>query len=177
MRNVSFSLKKISSFFLVLILLSIIVVGCQNVGSLSPDNLSWERGELILDERLYTFSPEQLNQLLISYDIPLNVTPSYSVKVIKIIYQTVDAKNNKIFASGVIIIPVSNSRFPLISLQHGTIIKRDRVASKNLTQSMEGMIGIILSSLGYVVLVPDYIGLGSSTEMHPYIHAKSLSAL
>jgi pimeloyl-ACP methyl ester carboxylesterase len=48
------------------------------------------------------------------------------------------------------------------------------VASVSPLNSTEGIVGLISASMGYMVVVPDYLGFGSSRIMHPYLHAESL---
>ncbi len=37
--------------------------------------------------------------------------------------------------------------------------------------------GILLASIGYIAVLPDYIGYGDSTnELHPYVHAATLAS-
>jgi len=55
-------------------------------------------------------------------------------------------------------------------LQHGTQTNRSIVGSVSPLNSLDGMLG---ASLGYYTIVPDYLGLGESTILHPYHHAKS----
>jgi hypothetical protein len=57
-----------------------------------------------------------------------------------------------------------------MSVQHGTETKRTNVGSQSLQYAYEGFIG---AGLGYYTLVPDYLGLGESTLMHPYHCAKA----
>jgi predicted esterase len=60
----------------------------------------------------------------------------------------------------------------LLSFQHGTITERADVASQNpfSEDTFESVLG---ASLGYFSLQPDYLGLGSSTLLHPYHNAKA----
>ena len=75
-------------------------------------------------------------------------------------------------ASGALILPVSEQLFPILSIQHGTESKRNLVASNSLLNSVEGIAGLYMSSLGYLVGLPDYLGFGVSERIHPYCHAR-----
>ena len=57
---------------------------------------------------------------------------------------------------------------PIASYQHGTSSTKTGVPG---FQSQESLIGILLASTGYLCILPDYIGLGGSPGMHPYVHA------
>ena len=48
------------------------------------------------------------------------------------------------------------------------------MASVSPINSTEGIVGLIMASMGYLAVVPDYLGFGASNIMHPYTHAKSL---
>ena len=60
--------------------------------------------------------------------------------------------------------------FPLCSYQHGTITERYEVPS---FEGGELFLGIVFAPGGYVVCMPDYLGLGLGEGLHPYCHAKS----
>jgi fermentation-respiration switch protein FrsA (DUF1100 family) len=74
-------------------------------------------------------------------------------------------------ASGALMIPKASLSFPALSLQHGTETKRTNVASENPMLTGEGIAALVAASAGYVTFVPDYLGLGASGIMHPYLHA------
>ena len=60
---------------------------------------------------------------------------------------------------------------PLLSYQHGTLIEKSRAPS----QSGPDVIALSLSADGYLTAVPDYLGLGASPGLHPYLHAALLA--
>ena len=55
---------------------------------------------------------------------------------------------------------------------HGTTFIR--TSAPSFKDEISNM-GYLLSSLGFIVLMPDYVGLGESQIMHPYCHAQSES--
>ena len=57
---------------------------------------------------------------------------------------------------------------PLISYQHGTISNNSNVPSN---MGGEFIIGLIAAAHGYVVSMPDYLGMGDGPGFHPYSHA------
>jgi dipeptidyl aminopeptidase/acylaminoacyl peptidase len=96
----------------------------------------------------------------------------YAVKSYKLVYAT--TYNGKpIQASGLIMVPANlTDKAPLISLQHGTTFEKSGAPS--VTGQYSGM--ELFASAGYIALLPDYIGYGSSKEIfHPY-YDKSHSA-
>jgi len=97
------------------------------------------------------------------------ITASYDVDLYKITYNTPDVDGQSSIASGLLCIPKDGTTiFPLSCYQHGTVGGREDVPS-NL---MGGYIlPVILAGTGYVVVAPDYLGLGDSPGVHPYVHA------
>jgi len=161
--------------FLVVILLAIAIVDCDK-NSTEPEQPK-TRGDIISSESLNVYSSENIEQIMTANNIPSSFELTYSVEVIRIIYQTTDSQGNYIKVSGAIMVPVDGNNLPLLSMHHGTVTKRDRVASVGPLNSTEGLIGLILASSGYLTCVPDYPGFGVSEILHPYIHAKSLTTV
>jgi len=96
--------------------------------------------------------------------------PEYDVHAYYIQYHTLNGAGDSTLASGLCLIPATDTCnfFPLISYQHGTTLRRCDVPSR---LNQESLIGQIFASLGNIVLLPDYVGLGDSPGLHPYCHA------
>ncbi len=105
--------------------------------------------------------------------VKLRRNPAHSVKVYVVRYQTQD-KGNLVDATGFIAVPDKEGVFPVLSILHGTVGLSDECSPTRDT-SIDGPAGIaaLLASFGYIVAVPDYIGLKSmgtpSTELHSYL--------
>lgn len=98
----------------------------------------------------------------------------YGVKAVKIEYKTVDLNNESITASGLLLIPVTSNQVPVLSFQHGTIFT-EADAPSHYQSDFTDML-TIMASTGYALLVPDYLGYGSSSQIaHPYEHRSSLA--
>jgi hypothetical protein len=97
----------------------------------------------------------------------------YPVNALKVIYNTIDGKGYPTIASGVVFLPVvyETTYMPVFSYLHGTLT-RVLDAPSNL-QGIESIIGWIMAMDGYISVLPDYIGMGSVTDIHPYQHAAS----
>jgi hypothetical protein len=100
------------------------------------------------------------------------IPAEYDVDYYKLTYNTVDTQGEPTIASGAIAIPVTDdcNTFPLAVYCHGTVLKQLAVPSEENT---EGLITKVFSSTGFIAVAPDYIGLGESTGVHPYVHAES----
>ncbi|NNK89912.1 MAG: hypothetical protein HKO89_04830, partial [Saprospiraceae bacterium] len=99
----------------------------------------------------------------------IGLSVNYGVDLYKVRYYTPDINGDEHVASGLICIPQSQSRsFPLACYQHGTVGSRDDVPS-----NLQGgyLLAVIFASYGYVITTPDYLGLGDSPGIHPYVHA------
>jgi len=97
----------------------------------------------------------------------------YGVNVYKINYKT-PFMGETIEASGLVCIPISNDGvFPLISFQNGTNTAHAEAPTKDYSSILFRYLESS-SSMGYIMLLPDYIGFGSSEQiLHPYLHKES----
>lgn len=88
----------------------------------------------------------------------------------RITYNTVDADGLSVIASGALFIPDAKGSFPLLNYDHGTLFpSQEKSAPSYLGSGFEMTVGTLFSSVGYVVVMPDYIGYGSTKDRaHPY---------
>lgn len=102
----------------------------------------------------------------------------HDVFIHKIIYKT-EFEGDTIEASGVVFFPDnSNNSFNMISYQHGTIFTNASAPSVYMKSKgyltnpqNEAFAGIVMASMGNVVVMADYIGFGESSDLfHPYMH-------
>ena len=105
-----------------------------------------------------------------------NVTPRYNVATWRVEYSTLDAEGKAVRASGLVAVPQmpAGKVSPVLSYQHGTIFRDAQAPSNN---AVPGEISVVLASLGYIVLAPDYVGFGVSRGTpHPYLLAAPTAA-
>lgn len=136
-----------------------------------------ERGQVISSNPINSYSIAEIKQLWSNFGVNIPLGVRFSVDAYRIVYQTVDPDGDMVQASGAFFLPVSEQSFPILSLQHGTESKRTLVASVSPANSVEGVAGLYMASLGYLVGLPDYLGLGVSEGIHPYCHARANSAV
>ena len=134
---------------------------------------SHQRGDIISTALINTYSLNEINQLWSNLEIPKVLIPRYPVEAVRIIYQTIDNNGSLVQASGAFLVPATDQSLPMLSLQHGTESKRNLVASESPLNSIEGIAGLYMCSLGYLISIPDYLGFGVSNSMHPYCHASA----
>ena len=127
------------------------------------------RGKLLSSNLLQSYTVSDLNTLAISYGLP--PIAQYAVNWYQVVYETIDPNGGRTTASGGLFLPQSvGKNLPLFSYSHGTTTFTNDVASNG---SGEGAVGLVFASTGYATVLPDYLGLGSSPGLHPYIHARS----
>ncbi len=128
------------------------------------------RGELISYELTESWTVAQVDSLLGTVGVSFPV--SNGINIYKVLYYTIDARGeNRTEASGALVVPNGvDGPFPLSAYMHGTVLLKEEVPSRG---SSEIAIGIIFSATGYITALPDYLGLGDSPGLHPYVHAKS----
>lgn len=99
-------------------------------------------------------------------------SPDNGVDFYSVTYETTHPNGDIITVSGAVCIPQTiNCELPMATYQHGTVFLPEDVPS-NLNG--ESIIGVLFASKGYIVPMPDYIGLGVSSEyVHLYVHAES----
>ncbi len=112
-------------------------------------------------------------------------TATCSVSLLKLQYATVDHAGNKLTASAGLLVPSKDPKnasgtclgaHPLLSFQHGTsdtigFDGSDKTGIAPLTMAK------YFASHGYVVVIPDYLGYGTtSNHYHPYVIAESDAA-
>ena len=97
----------------------------------------------------------------------------YGIEVYKLIYNTIDTQGEPTTASGALVVPQTDDEtlcFPLMNYNHGTVLEKNNVPSR---LSGEILVGYFASADGYVTVLPDYLGMGDSPGLHPYVHAES----
>lgn len=121
---------------------------------------------------------EKLNQILKTetpkfFGVDVAYSPARNaVKLYRITYSSVipERSNIPILASGLLAIPdITDSTFPMLSYQHGTVYGREQVPSFP-DQSPETQLALAqFAGQGYLVIGADYFGMGISKEHEGYM--------
>ncbi len=130
-----------------------------------------ERGDLISSTYNLKYTASDIRAILNLYDVDVDVNVQYDVSVYKVLYYTPGPDGTLLEASGAMMVPDVSEELPAISFHHGTETKRNLVASVSPVITGEGVAGLVSASLGFVSFLPDYLGLGDSDILHPYLHA------
>ena len=127
---------------------------------------SFERGHIVSIEEIDYESHTQI-QVNIDNELgDLGIEVDYGATMYKLVYETVDGFGDSTVASGVFAVPESeNEAYGILSWQHGTAIQRDGVQSNNGFD----VLSRVVAASGFVYVAADYLGLGVSETVHPYI--------
>ena len=155
--------------------------GGVNTGTcLIPDsdtsNTSY--GEFTSIQKQYSLTKEYVAAKMSERSADLGAAVSSGVHIYKISYNSKKSSSdsNTITASGLLIVPYTactnaNNTAPMIVLNHGTIVDNASAPTNTLAE------GLFEGGLGFITIVPDYIGFGDSyvndpeVRIHPYIIA------
>ena len=131
-----------------------------------------EQGKYISVRNAGEMDAQFISDLKPSYGLPDDFSVLYDIKIYAVEYETTDPKGNNVIASGAVYVPVNPGDKPisLVSGQHGLTIKRSDVAS---VLPLYGYLGLFGASIGYAVIQPDYLGLGSSTFPYYPVYQKT----
>lgn len=133
---------------------------------------AYPRSELVSAAPIRQVSKFEISLALARLGVQL--TPQYEVQLYRILYLTPDAHGRRNEASGLLAVPVNATKpLPLVSYQHGTIIQKNEAPSSATANPNELYVGVVFAATGYLAVLPDYVGLGSSSGPHPYHHAAS----
>ena len=150
------------------ILLMFLMVSCENE---EPETA--ERGYIIATKQIKIYSTQEIQALLTirKFDPPFIL--EHNVKAVKIAYMTPNPDGKLVNATGAIFIPETSGKFPVICFQHGTQTQRYLVPSQGAGNSDAGLAGAIAASIGYICVAADYLGLGESYILPPYLLAEN----
>ncbi|MGD1846807.1 MAG: lipase family protein [Salibacteraceae bacterium] len=128
-------------------------------------------GQLIKDSLIADFDFDDIDSIFTAAGVfPSLVSQDYEVEVYRITYSTPHPQGGTTTATGALAVPKGKACSPIMVYAHGTIAERFDVPSYLSTESV---IGIISATSGYLVVMPDYLGLGDGPGFHPYVHAES----
>ncbi|MEL6536626.1 MAG: lipase family protein [Bacteroidota bacterium] len=101
---------------------------------------------------------------------PITTTNDFSLY--RYSYYTLNYDSSEVLVSGLVGVPHTEEIKGLVSWQHGTNTYRPGSISSPSPDEGIGL-GALFCGDGYVLVAADYIGLGISTEVHPYYHMES----
>jgi acetyl esterase/lipase len=125
---------------------------------------------LVSASLLGTKSQSQIQFVLNAYGWSTSNMNINSINAYKITYNTTDIYGAPTVASGAVYVPQINcDSLPMVAYLHGTEFKKNNVPS---TFNYQGQ-ALLFSANGYITVLPDYLGLGDNSGIHPYLHWES----
>lgn len=150
----------------ILLLLALIV-------SLPSFSLNNPTGKKIISYKLWnTVTKEEMREKMKKNHVPKALlNPKYDVDIYDAQYVSHWFDGSEILASGLVFVPKSlNTPMPEVVYHHGTRVEKGR--KKDIGGVDYICLGLAVD--GYLVLQPDYIGLGWGDKFHLYQQYKSL---
>lgn len=120
------------------------------------------------------YSVSDVEALATVYGLPSALfTPVTGVQAYRLEYY-MPFQGDTILVSGAVFEPTdlaADCANPVHLYAHGTVFERDNTPS---FLNYEGELGFLMAGLGFTVVMPDYVGLGTDeAHLHPYVHAQS----
>jgi len=149
------------------------------LGFAAPFYFAQQAGDVVNIEQKLNLTPEGIFSF-ISNNLGEQNKPDFvnylhglkiGVKAYKITYYTKNENNILVKATGLIMYPNVNYKLSTVVSDHGTTDNRNNVPS-NLKGILTLGFAIELSYVlnGYILMAPDYVGMGSGDGVHPYMH-------
>jgi pimeloyl-ACP methyl ester carboxylesterase len=159
--------------FIILFLVFFCLFSCKKENDINTEDTyeyTGALGDIINIVREDSLSPSQI-QASLPAQISAFITAKYGVRIYNIEYKSLNKDADTVKASGVIFVPMVDSfSLPLVSYQHGTVLKKTDVPSLNI-RSAEYLINLASASgSGVVACLPDYLGLGTGDGFHLYLN-------
>ena len=172
------SKNRLSQGLLLMLVVALFATGCKKT-TLPPDPPPQTYEAYVSHQYIATYSVDMIKNMYSTLQLaypdaaPLTEKVQYAVNVYKVVYKT-PFQGDEVNASGLLCVPVAaGSSFPMISFQNGTNTAHADAPTVNLASPLFQYLHAT-ASMGYIMLIPDYLGFGESEQMlHPYLHKKS----
>jgi pimeloyl-ACP methyl ester carboxylesterase len=134
-----------------------------------------EPGALVAVERTGKYPGFVVQYILDTVDLPDPIDVTYGITLYRLQYRTTNYDGSVVVASGLVALPNASALNSVVVYHHGTNAQRRTVPSQpGLGEG--ALIAAATAGLGHVLVAPDYIGLGESRTMHPYMHTKTTAS-
>ncbi|MBV8326536.1 lipase family protein [Chryseobacterium sp.] len=148
------------------------------LGLTAPFYFAQQRGDLVSAEQKLDLTPQGVIQFIANslgdQNAPdfVNYLNNFNVglKGYKITYYTKNENNVLVKATGLLMYPNVNFKLSTVVSEHGTTDSRHNVPSNfrgALTAGFVVELSYVLN--GYILMAPDYVGMGSGDGIHPYV--------
>ncbi len=166
------NIKRYFSAFLILLFSLVIFSSCDLFTDGDDDGVTlWNT--LISYEKIGTLNSDEISDF---YPSVIKPFLAYDVMVYRIVYRTEEPNGNQVQASGLVLVPERNNPATLLSLHRSAIFHESEAPSNVSLQSPNGSntawgnLGFVFGSAGFITIMPDLLGWGSSSNMlHPFM--------
>jgi dienelactone hydrolase len=157
--------------------LALVAVACTPTLSIEtqPDPVQARPGDVASVEAVGGYPGWVLRALIWSQGLSDVVPTQYGVSLYRVEYWTTAPGGRRVRASGLVAFPRSDELRGVVSFQHGTASERS-VAPSTPDPNNGVVAAAVFAGHGYLLVAPDYIGLGTSAEPHPYYHTASIAS-
>jgi pimeloyl-ACP methyl ester carboxylesterase len=164
-------------YFYLLVFVSVIffLPSCDNK---NDDTEPASFDHFLFNESKYSLTSQEAISKLTTFQVIFPETSMFGlvvkhdVDIQKITYKTT-FKNGDIQASGLVCLPKTAGNYPILCFQNGTNTLHSEAPSVNPKSDLFSILESV-ASMGFIVVIPDYIGFGASSQLtHPYLHAES----
>lgn len=123
-------------------------------------------------ELIAQYDLEDVYDIMADFGVPEGwVDIQHGADVYKVTYETIHPNGEIVLVTGAFCLPADlTCPIPLSSYQHGSTSLKTEVPGY---LNGETLLGVIYASVGYGIVMPDFIGLGDSPGLHLYVHADS----
>jgi pimeloyl-ACP methyl ester carboxylesterase len=168
------NLNRRNWLILIVIFAGMFLNSCQkNQDPVSPDYTFYISNELKFPVTTVEIKTKlSFAQLIYPEVSPFGALVKTDIEVQKITYKTT-FQNKNIKASGLVYLPKTAGNYPVLCFQNGTNTLHSEAPSVNPGSDDWFMLESV-ASMGFIVVIPDYIGFGESSNLaHPYLQAES----
>jgi len=141
-----------------------------------PDSLKGNQpGSLVAVDRIGDYPAFVTQYLLNSVQLPDPITVTDGITLYRVQYRTTNYDRSVVVASGLVALPSRRTLNSVVVYHHGTNVERRTAPSQSgLGEGL--LVAAATAGTGHILVAPDYIGLGESRAVHPYMHAKTTVA-
>jgi len=129
-------------------------------------------GGLVSVQRTGDYPRFAVQSILNSVDLPEPLQVTHGITLYRVQYRTTNYDGSAVFASGLVALPHGEAMTSVVVYHHGTNAER-RTAPSQPGLGEGTLIASAAAGTGHILLAPDYIGLGESRAIHPYMVSKA----
>ncbi|MFJ9364423.1 hypothetical protein ACIRRA_08420 [Nocardia sp. NPDC101769] len=138
----------------------------------TPAPADTDRGRLVKAEHLRTYSPDDVRAELTASEFDTS-TVQFGVETYRLTYDTVGTDGRTTTATGLLALPRNDKHdLTTVAYEHGTQPTKSEAPSV-AEDSGDRAATLTYAAAGFVGVAPDYLGLGSGPNPHPYLDLPS----